>query len=539
MSPPLTATKSKKKTKDPAKPRKPIVVSEKRLAANRANAKLSRGPVSSLGKSRSRTNACKHNLRAKLPILPGEDADELARRLELWPQILEAETEIEHFEAEQAVHIGWRRARSRRSEDATARRRMMDIKNARVDRQAEEARLLGLELDSDLDPETVVRKLQRSPAGCLLLLKEWSCLQTRSDTYDVLFWSQRERLFHLLGKRLRDFFTDDPVITAWVLAMLGTAFGDAAEGKAQALGEVLEGLRPAWMGDDEFQLRMEVLAAALPGQEESTERVRSYVDAAISDLNARLTRAEANARRELKLELMSAWVDDSASGARRLNYALGHERSYHAAFRRLDALQKNRRAGGGSPADDPEDGVDPEGSPDPEASPDVETAAEEAGVEDSGLGVAVTSETEAGSAAVNDSGSTPVVTNDPVSPLTEACLLAISDPGVPSAIRPPGPVANEPTFALPNDGEWVRASGLSVGVTIDHDVTSAPDGVAELLPAAVTDRLETVANEPTFCPTNERPPPILHPPALSPVRPLEAGAKDQGTGEPPPDRPSG
>ena len=117
------------------------------------------------GKLRSRLNARKHDHRSELPILPGEDGAELHRRLEVWPKILGAETEIERLEAVQAVHMGWRRARSLRSDDATAERRMIAIKKAHGDRQAEEARLLGLELDSDVDPEGRCTEASSYPGG--------------------------------------------------------------------------------------------------------------------------------------------------------------------------------------------------------------------------------------------------------------------------------------------------------------------------------------------------------------------------------------
>ena len=175
-----------------------------------------------------------------------------------------------------SVHMGWRRARSLRSDDADTERRMIAIKKARVDGQAEEARQLGLELDSDDDPAGVVRKLHRSPAGCLLLLNEFTGLHNRIDKYEILFWSQRERLFHCLGKRLRDLFTDDQMITDWVVALMGAVYGDAPpEEKTQAIGEVFEGMLPPWMDVIEYQVRIDHLVAAVAGRKESIERVKS------------------------------------------------------------------------------------------------------------------------------------------------------------------------------------------------------------------------------------------------------------------------
>ena len=45
-------------------------VSEKKLAANRANARLSKGPSTPEGKARSSQNACKHHLYAKKYQIP-------------------------------------------------------------------------------------------------------------------------------------------------------------------------------------------------------------------------------------------------------------------------------------------------------------------------------------------------------------------------------------------------------------------------------------------------------------------------------------
>lgn len=60
------------------------MASEKQLAANRANAKLSKGPKSKRGKIRSSMNSCKHGLSAEAITIDGEDPaefDELLRSL--------------------------------------------------------------------------------------------------------------------------------------------------------------------------------------------------------------------------------------------------------------------------------------------------------------------------------------------------------------------------------------------------------------------------------------------------------------------------
>jgi hypothetical protein len=415
MSPPLCDTESPNVATAPTKSKK--APSAQQLAANQANARLSRGPVTPEGKERSKYNARKHDLRAESPVLPGENAAELNRRLEVWPVLMNAATELEWFAAERAVHIGWRIERAERSEDAAAERVMIDLEKATEDRQAEEARLLVLELDSDLvpDPASVIRKLHRTPAGCSALLQKWTGLQSRIDHYGILFWSQREELFHLLGKRLRDLFTDDPVITRWVVTMMGAVFGDSEGDKAQEIGHILEGLRPDWMGEEEFGIRMRVLAHWLPGKQEAAARVSAYVAAAIADLNERLERARANSRHELELDLQSAWVDDTAAGARRTSYKLGHDRSFHATCRRLEALQKARRAGGETMADELDDEIEPAGAAvaNAEAGPAVDPTAD----------LPVTS---APISAPPDEAIV-TVTNEPISPGTVECREEIVD----------------------------------------------------------------------------------------------------------------
>ena len=200
----------------------------------------------------------------------------------------------------------------------------------------------------------------------------------------------------------------------------------------------------------EYQVRIESLVAAVAGREASIERVKSYVAAAISELKARLKRAKAKDRRELKLQFESAWVDDTVAGARRLNYRLGHDRSYEGSLKRLKKLQTERREEGGPPDDDPEDGIAPDETPAPEAGPVVETT--EDGLEATGLGVGDSDDTDAGVAATNHSSAAPL-TNDPVSPPTNEPLPPSAEPGAPSPIRPLGATKVNP-FLQPRTSEW-------------------------------------------------------------------------------------
>ena len=349
MSPILADPESDQDIETPAKPKR--IPSEAQRAASRANGRLSRGPGPE-AKKRTRYNAAVHNLRSESDLIPGEDGTELLRRLSVWPEILQADSELEVFTAKRLVHAGWKMERSERSEDADIERRTLSDARAKEDRELEDSRLLGLELDSDVDPAGVVKKLLRTPSGCTLLLDEWNNLSIRTNHYNVVVWSQRERLFHLLGKRLRDLFTADPVIDELLPILLGTVFGDAGEYKALALAEVLEGLRPDWMDPDEFHARMTDLADRTPDVASATGMLRAFIDEVILELTDNLEQAKADARHMQKLDREAAWVDDTPDGARRLNYRLGHGRSFDALHRRIQALQKDRQGDRGSKAAD-------------------------------------------------------------------------------------------------------------------------------------------------------------------------------------------
>ena len=289
MSPPLADTEKSKDGR--TKVRRKKTMTPAALRANKINARLSRGPVTQAGKERSRVNACTHNLRTELPILPGEDPDELKRRLEVWPGLLGAKGEIEVAVATQAVHTYWRVERAHLSEDAAAELVINAIDQELEERDAEQVRLLEAQLDSAEDPQGVVGKLKQSPTGCRLLLQEFRGLHDRMIKYHTVFWSQRTRLFHVLGRREADLFSDDPLITQWMVALLGTVFGDDPD-KLAKVSETLDTLRPVWMGDLEYGQRMQFFVAALPSRARGKALVLNLIAAATTDLKEHLQLAE-------------------------------------------------------------------------------------------------------------------------------------------------------------------------------------------------------------------------------------------------------
>ena len=77
-----------------------------RAEINRRNSRKSTGP-SAEGKARSRFNAVKHGCRAKLPILPGEDAQVYQDRLDAWTVKFNPRDPVEAYLVERPVNASW------------------------------------------------------------------------------------------------------------------------------------------------------------------------------------------------------------------------------------------------------------------------------------------------------------------------------------------------------------------------------------------------------------------------------------------------
>lgn len=93
---------------DPLPPR----ASEKKIAANRANAQHSTGPTSEVGKSHSILNSLKHGLYARQVVLPGEDVAAFDTLLNNMMEELKPQGHAEQGMVRRAADIWWRLGRT-------------------------------------------------------------------------------------------------------------------------------------------------------------------------------------------------------------------------------------------------------------------------------------------------------------------------------------------------------------------------------------------------------------------------------------------
>ncbi len=88
-----------------------MLISQKQHEANRRNALLSTGPVTTDGKAAARFNSLRHGLRARSILLPGEDAGEFHQLCADLESDWNAQTRTEQLLVEQMAVAQWKLAR--------------------------------------------------------------------------------------------------------------------------------------------------------------------------------------------------------------------------------------------------------------------------------------------------------------------------------------------------------------------------------------------------------------------------------------------
>src|SRR6516162_6246706 len=130
--------------------------SSRRAQACRENAKRSCGPKRT---ERTRYNALKHGLRARSPILPGEDPEALRARHDAFNASIEPQDEVERLLVDRLVKISWRLDRLDRALAARS-----------ADPDPDEAARLAAEADF---VALMGRRLMRDPRGPTCFYPQW------------------------------------------------------------------------------------------------------------------------------------------------------------------------------------------------------------------------------------------------------------------------------------------------------------------------------------------------------------------------------
>jgi hypothetical protein len=183
--------------------------SDRRAAANAANARKSTGPKTAEGKARSSRNALKHGIFCKQLLMPGEDGGQLREIRKDYYFTLKPQNALELAMVERIVQSHWRLARCERAEK-TMLLRLVQQRDEELRQQIDEKeRIIGLhdrERDWHIANEThqrlaaMKREVQRTPHPGELLLEFDGEVQRRLD----LLNRYEQRLEYTVHRSLRD-----------------------------------------------------------------------------------------------------------------------------------------------------------------------------------------------------------------------------------------------------------------------------------------------------------------------------------------------
>jgi hypothetical protein len=278
--------------------------SEARIAANRRNALLSRGPTTPEGKARSRANSYKHGMTGAGVVLPPEEAAEIDRQA----------AEIRRTVAVPALArrvavLASRLDRLAIHDEAASARRVRDaVSDAREERQQEVDAWTELLAD---ESRVAVRNLRRTPEGAERLIGLWEDLA--GDLAAGVFWSEAHqgRAENLLGRRPGDLGSS----RAGILST-------AAQGKFDLIPSDPTAYEPGRLRARREQARAD-LAALIAGE---VDRLRAH-QATFPDLGPEAEQAEAA---DLAL------FDTTKQGELFRRYELATERGLYRALREIE-----------------------------------------------------------------------------------------------------------------------------------------------------------------------------------------------------------
>jgi hypothetical protein len=336
-----------------------------RAEASRRNGARSKGPTSQAGKDKSRFNALKHGMRAKLPLFPGEDGNAFQARFDSWTKTLEPRDDVERYLVQRAVNVSWQLDRADRAWAARLRCDLISAGAEEAAAQADEVILLGSRLfwdprgpiftyphweatigdpipiswsrdiEDPNEPARVLNRLESTMLGCAWLLDRWGELRTILE--EGLKWQPPDRFkaIRLLGKQPTDATSD-----ARIMGLYLACWSMEPEVK-HPFADVTYELDVAER--KRFVERME--------GREAWERTPTSAEAGLAELLELITEQEERLEKALALHLERESAaagdrlgfEDTEAGERLRRYQLACNRTL---MRILETLRKRRRTSG-------------------------------------------------------------------------------------------------------------------------------------------------------------------------------------------------
>ncbi len=329
---------------------------------NRAN--KSTGPRTEAGKARSRMNAVKHGMTARVVLLPDEKPAEFRGWMTGYFDSLKPRNQLEIGQVERIAYLKWQLDRAIRAQSARLCEQAhsgAEEKRNRVEQEVGEltrklmrapygrpaavpfgerpddestVTFVGSFEDSD-HPAELTRRLQESGPGCQWLLARWSDLESRLNGKEMC-WRAPERFlsFRMLGIHAVDArFTSE-------LTMLLLACRTLDPGAGSLIGEIWNECVPL-----EALPVLEGMYEQAIGYEAAMDRdaARAHLLKIVAREKARLEKKAAGhaerAERDALLAQHRAAFDDTREGELMRRYEASCEKLF---LRHLDELHKGR-----------------------------------------------------------------------------------------------------------------------------------------------------------------------------------------------------
>ena len=349
------------------------MVSEARIQANIRNAKKSTGPRTEAGKERSRSNAVKHAMTARIVLLPDEELADFREQMIGWFDSLKPRNQAEVFLTERVGYFAWQAGRTVRAQSARlcvkAHTGASD-KQSRLEREtvellqrlfrapfgrpaacpyhnsadAQTAHAVTGEFDYADHPKRLVGQLEATLPGCKLLLDQWT--ELTNTLQQGLGWEapERFRALRLLGMHPIDLFMNEKTARLFqALEVLDPRGGSLV---AEFWNEVVTADA---LPDLLAQYQRKIGHGHAPDQEAARRHVLNFVRWETDRLERELQTHEQRCDLEADLSPHLKAVDDSREGELLRRYEVSCEKLF---FRHMDEVYRRRaeKAKRGEPA---------------------------------------------------------------------------------------------------------------------------------------------------------------------------------------------
>ena len=292
-------------------------VSEIRLAANRANAKRAKGPVTERGKSISRRNSLKHGLTGAGVVLPEGDQAEVESRFESLHEEMQPRSALGSILIRKIATLSVRSERSAEQENAAIAGRVRDAVLVFDEERA--CRVDELYEALQDNPRAALRNLRRMPEGVDRLIEGWRNLRRELDYEGAHRWGspQLARAANLSGVLHLDAH--------------GTRIGDLSN----AIWGEFHGLTAREGGDLDDEARRQWARVAL----------LELIDARIAELEAHRTTLDFDRIEQDRLEAPAlARFDDSQEARLARRYEADADRGFYKALKEFRLVEAEAAA---------------------------------------------------------------------------------------------------------------------------------------------------------------------------------------------------